>query len=380
MIGQDGVTRHIATSGRTTFKHGSAVDFIGAAIDVTAQRRTEAAIRASEAQFRSFAEHSTNLIWICEPATGKIIYRSAAFDRIWGGRSESAPADLSEWIKIVHPDDRPQVERALATVRAGEVAQYEYRLVRPADGMIRWLRDTSFPILDDDGVVSRMGGIAEDLTPEDRRQIYLVSAKPAEARRLTTLFRASGYHARTFESASAFLDIAPVLAPGCVLVDLRGARLQGLSVPRELKACSIALPTIVLDGPASDVASAVTAMKAGAIDYITVTNEQSFYETLAHAIAECHGVTKPTTRDESAVARVARLTPRERDVLLHLVNGGTNKTIAQELGISPRTVELHRAQVMSRLNASNLAELLQIALGTGIAPVAGGSRRERKPI
>ena len=85
VIGRDdGVTRHIATSGRTIFEHGRAVGFIGAAIDVTAQRRTEAAVRASEAQFRSFAEHSSNLIWIGDPAAGKIIYRSAAFERIWG--------------------------------------------------------------------------------------------------------------------------------------------------------------------------------------------------------------------------------------------------------------------------------------------------------
>ena len=181
-----------------------------------------------------------------------------------------------------------------------------------------------------------------------------------------------------FESAAAFLDLAPVLAPGCVVVDLRGSRLQGLSVPRELKARSIALPTIVLDGPAADVASAVTAMKAGAIDYVTVIDEDSLRRTLATAVAEGHGAARPTSRDETAAARVARLTPREREVLLHLIDGGTNKTIGQELGISARTVELHRAQVMIRLDASNLAELLQLALAAGITPFAGAGRRERK--
>jgi DNA-binding NarL/FixJ family response regulator len=77
---------------------------------------------------------------------------------------------------------------------------------------------------------------------------------------------------------------------------------------------------------------------------------------------------RPITRDETAAARVERLTPREREVLLHLVDGQTNKMIGQKLGISPRTVELHRAQVMNRLNASNLTELLQVALGAGVAP------------
>ena len=120
----DGVTRHIATSGRTIFERAKAVDFIGAAIDVTSQRRAEAAIRASEEQFRSFAEHSSSLIWIGDPATGKIIYRSGAFERIWGLPRDNAPTGLAEWMDVVHPDDRQQVERALATVRAGEVAQY----------------------------------------------------------------------------------------------------------------------------------------------------------------------------------------------------------------------------------------------------------------
>ena len=188
---------------------------------------------------------------------------------------DEAPIALAEWMEDVHPDDRQQVERALATVRAGEVAHFEYRIVRPADGTIRWLRDTSFPIRDEHGAVTRIGGIAEDLTQEDGRQVYVVSARAAEARRLAGLVRSAGYRARIFESASAFLDIAPVLAPGCVLVDLRRARQQSLSIPRELKARSIALPAIVLDAPAADVASAVAAMKAGAIDYLTVADEDS---------------------------------------------------------------------------------------------------------
>ncbi|MDB5725855.1 MAG: domain S-box protein, partial [Novosphingobium sp.] len=112
----DGVTRHIATSGLTTFNHGRAIGFIGAAIDVTAQRRTEAAIRASEEQFRSFAEHSSSLIWIGDPEAGKIIYRSGVFERIWGTPRDNAPTALSEWMDAVHPDDRQHVERALATV------------------------------------------------------------------------------------------------------------------------------------------------------------------------------------------------------------------------------------------------------------------------
>lgn len=379
VIGRDdGQTRHVATSGRTVFDHGRAVGFIGAAIDVTAQRRTEAAVRTSESQFRSFAEHSSNLIWIADPAVGDITYRSAAFERIWGVASEEGPVALEDWMTTVHPDDRDQVERALDSVKTGEVAHFEYRIVRPSDGSIRWLRDTSFPIRDEHGTVTRIGGITEDLTQDDTRHVYVVSATVEEARRLTGLARSAGYRTRSFDGARAFLDIAPLLAPGCVLVDLRKARQEGLSVARELKARSITLPTIVLDAPDAEVASAVTAMKAGALDYITLSDENTLRTALATAIAECQAGARPATREETAGARIARLTRRERAVLVGLIEGGTNKTIAQDLGISPRTVELHRAQLMSRLNATSLTELLQIALLAGLSPTQTAGRTTRK--
>lgn len=379
VIGRDdGGTRHVSTSGRTTFSHGRAVGFIGAAIDVTAQRRAEAAIRASEAQFRGFADHSSNMMWIGDPSEGTIVYRSPAIERILGVPSREAPNGMAELLQGVHPDDRPQVEHALAAVMAGEAAQYEYRYVRPGDGATRLLRDTTFPIPDEHGVVARIGGITEDLTHADVRQVYVVCTRAAEARQLAALVRAMDYNVRSFESGSAFLDVAPVLAPGCVLVDLRKARNEGLSVARELKARSIALPTIALDAPGTDIGIAVAAMKAGAVDYVTLTDEASFQATLASAVADCHSAVRPTTRDENAGARVARLTPREREVLVGLIGGGTNKSIGRDLGISPRTVELHRAQVMSRLDAGSLTELLQIALAAGIAPSAGDSPKGRK--
>ncbi|QDZ06844.1 PAS domain S-box protein [Sphingomonas panacisoli] len=378
VIGRDdGVTRTIATSGQATFVDGQAVGFIGAAIDVTAQRRTEAAVRASEAQFRSFAAHSSNLIWIGDPADGTIIYRSAAYERIWGVPCGEAPTALAEWMKDVHPDDRQQVEHALASAQAGEVAQVEYRIIRPGDGAVRWLRDTSFPIPDDNGAVARIGGITEDLTQADVRQVYIFSARVAEGRRLAGLVRGLGYRARMFEIGAAFLEVAPVLAPGCVLVDLRKSRSEGLAIPRELKARSVTLPVIALDAPSADVTAAVAAMKAGAVDYVIVKDEASLRAKLAKTIAESHGAVRPTTRDENADARVARLTPRERDVLVGLIEGGTNKSIAQKLGLSPRTVELHRAQVMNRLNASSLTEMLRVALAAGIAPSIGTDHKQR---
>lgn len=118
-------------------------------------------------------------------------------------------------------------------------------------------------------------------------------------------------------------------------------------------------------------------MKAGSVDYLTAADEGSLRSKLAIAIAECHGTARPAARDESAASRMARLTPREREVLLGLVEGGTNKTIGQALGVSPRTVELHHAHVMDRLNADSLTEPLQIAMTAGIKPVSGAGRKRK---
>lgn len=378
LVGHDGGgTRHVSTYGRTIFSEGRAVDFIGAAIDVTEHRRNEAAIRASETQFRSFADNSSSLIWIADPALRAIVYFNAAFEKIRGVPSPDPPVSFAEWLAGVHPDDRQQVERALAAVGDGEVAELEYRIVRPGDGAVRSLRDTRFPIPDAQGAASRIGGITRDLTREDVHQAYIVSGRAAEARRLAAAVSAEGCNARTFASASEFLDVAPVLAPGCVLVDLRKGRDEGLSITRELKARSIPLPAIALDGPGAKIDSAVAAMKAGAVDYVMLANEASLRPALAKAMAECLGTVRPmTTLKENADARIARLTRREREVLVGLVDGGTNKSIGKKLGISPRTVELHRAQVMHRLDASSLTDLLHAALSAGISPTAGAGRNE----
>lgn len=377
VIGADGITRHISTAGRTTFEQERAVGFIGAAIDVTAQRRAEAAVRESEAQFRSFADNSDDLLWIVDPTAGTIVYRSSAYEQIWGSSVDDAPAEVAVWMEGVHPEDRATVTRAFDSARAGDSVRYEYRIIRPADGTIRWLRDTAFPIRDEAGSIIRIAGIAEDLTPKEDRHVYIVSARAIEARRLASLVRGLGHRARVFDSAEAFLDIAPVLSAGCLLLDVRKGGGESLSLLRELKARSIAIPAIVLDTSDASASSAVAAMKAGATDHLGMTSDDELRDRLAETLSENLGALRPVTRDDNASARVSRLTPREREVLLGLVDGGTNKSIARDLGISPRTVELHRAQVMSRLNAGSLTELIQLALAAGLVPAEAPERRRR---
>ncbi|WP_374471033.1 PAS domain S-box protein [Phenylobacterium sp.] len=364
----DGVTRHIATSGQTTFSQGRAASFIGAAIDLTALRQAQAAIQAREAQFRSFAEHSSNLLWIADPQTGDIEYRSPAYERIWGGPREQAARRLEDWYAHLHPDDVARVRRAMHAVESGEVAHVEYRIIRPCDGEVRWLRDTSFPIRDALGDVVRIGGIAEDLTRHDGKQVYIVGASPREERRLARLLRGAGFRARTFSKSDAFLDIAPFLGPGCVLVDLRHSTRDTAAITLELRARSIPLKAVLIGSGDGDVSVAVEAMKSGAADYLQPPFTDAALTTeLAAVTADTRATPEPAATDEPA-ARLARLSAREREVLGGLIDGGTNKSIALQLGLSPRTVELHRGQIMAKLNAASLAELLHLALRAGLRP------------
>ena len=366
VIGRDGVERWLATAGRTTFAHGRPVDFIGAVVDISERKRSEAVIRESEARFRSFAQHSTNLLWIVDPGAGVVEYRSPAYEQIWGEPRGDATLHLDQWFAHVHPDDLARVRRALRSVQNGDVAQVEYRINRPGDGEVRWLRHTSFPIRDSGGEVIRIGGIAEDLTRHDGKQVYIVGS--SEERRLARLTRELGLRVRTFPRTEEFLDMAAFLAPGCVLIDLRRAKPDVASIAIELRARSIPLKAIVIGPDDGDVATAVEAMKSGAADYLQPpVTDGALRAALASITADKRTPPVEAASDEAA-ARIARLSTREREVLNGLVEGGTNKTIAIKLAISPRTVELHRAQIMAKLDATNLAELLQLALTAGLRP------------
>lgn len=368
VVGRDGVERWLATTGRTTFERGQPVDFIGVAVDISERKRSEAAVRKSEARFRSFAEHSTNLLWIVDPAAGVIEYRSPAYDQIWGESREAATARLDDWFTHVHGDDTERVRRAMRSVEAGDVAQVEYRITRPRDGEVRWLRDTSFPIRDGAGEVVRIAGITADLTRRDGKQVYIVGASTSEQRRLAKLVGELGCRVRAFPDTEAFLDIAAFLAPGFVLVDLRRSGRKAASIPMELRARSIPLKAIVIGPDNGDVPTAVEVMKAGAVDYLNPPFSKEALRAALALVSTDARAPLEVPPDIEASARLARLSPRERDVLNGLVEGGGNKAIALQLGISPRTVELHRGQIMAKLNANSLAELLQLALSAGLRP------------
>ncbi|GIL01313.1 MAG: DNA-binding response regulator [Alphaproteobacteria bacterium] len=192
--------------------------------------------------------------------------------------------------------------------------------------------------------------------------IHVVDDEEAVRKSLAFLLTTAGHAVRVHASATDFLAIAPGLHDACLITDLRMPDMSGVELLRRLRAAGAKVPAIVITGH-GDVPMAVEAMKAGALDFIEKPFED---EVLLAAIANaCRraGRAEAVAADAAAVrARLAVLTERERQVLDGVVAGLPNKTIAYDLDISPRTVEVHRANVMAKMQASSLPELVRLVM------------------
>ena len=181
---------------------------------------------------------------------------------------------------------------------------------------------------------------------------------------LAFLLEVNGIEADFYPSADAFLAALPV-ADGCILTDIRMPGLTGLELVRELDRLGVALPVIVMTGH-GDIPLAVEAMKAGVVDFLEKPFEDDhLIGSIREALASGAEPEQNARRDE-ARERLCQLSPRERDVLTGVVQGKLNKQIAFELEISPRTVEIYRANLMAKTGARNIAELMRIALAAGL--------------
>jgi two-component system response regulator FixJ len=201
--------------------------------------------------------------------------------------------------------------------------------------------------------------------------VYIVDDDEAVRRSVAFLLRQEGYRSESFESGELFLKVDKTADPACVLLDVRMPGLNGLEVQQAMKARGIGLPVIILTGH-GDVAIAVKAMRAGAINFLEKPYEKT---ALMEALGEAFDyLDKRGQRDldaGEAQTRLACLTGRERDVLNGLKAGYPNKTIAFDLGISPRTVEIYRANLMEKLNVRSLSAALRLAfLAEAAAPPA----------
>ena len=196
--------------------------------------------------------------------------------------------------------------------------------------------------------------------------IHLVDDDEAVRHSASFMLRHAGFAVKTYSDGVAFLESAQQAALGCILLDVQMPHMDGLEVQQRLNDLGISLPVIVLTGH-GDVEVAVKAMKAGAVDFVEKPYEkQTLVSALTRAFERLEARSHKDVLTDEAKGRIERLTPRERDVLIGLVDGFTNKMIAETLDISPRTVEIHRANLMEKLDAPSLSSVLRIAFAAGV--------------
>jgi len=198
------------------------------------------------------------------------------------------------------------------------------------------------------------------------KKVYVIDDDPAMRDSLDFLLGSAGFSVRVFDSAQVFLDELAKLEPGCVVTDVRMPGIDGIELLRRMHSGARKLPVIVMTGH-GDVPLAVEAMKLGALDFLEKPFEDDrLIGMIEIALSEQQDGSKSEAASADMAARIASLTQRERQVMQGLVTGQSNKTIAREYDISPRTVEVYRANVMTKMQAGNLSELVRFAIRAGI--------------
>ncbi|WP_020698453.1 response regulator FixJ [Reyranella massiliensis] len=200
--------------------------------------------------------------------------------------------------------------------------------------------------------------------PTDR-VVHVIDDDEVVRQSLAFLLSSAGFAVRVHESAVAFLNVLPEVQEGCVVTDIRMPQMDGLELQRRLHEMRTALPVIVMTGH-GDVPLAVEAMKAGAIDFIEKPfDDEILLSAIRSALARRARDSERDARRTAIRDRIQRLSEREREVLERLAAGKVNKVIAYDLGISPRTVEIYRANVMTKMQADSLSDLIRMVLVEG---------------
>jgi two-component system response regulator FixJ len=202
--------------------------------------------------------------------------------------------------------------------------------------------------------------------PSENGRVYVIDDDEALRESLAFLLSTARIEVLTYPSAASFLESLAEVRSGCVITDVRMPGISGIDLLRRLNELKVNLPVIVITGHA-DVPLAVEAMKVGAADFLEKPfDDDVLLASVKSALQRQDGDTKRKSGRTDIEARLSALSKRERDVLDGLVAGRANKQIAYDLGISPRTVEIYRANLMNKMQAGSLSDLVRMALVVGI--------------
>jgi two-component system, LuxR family, response regulator FixJ len=202
--------------------------------------------------------------------------------------------------------------------------------------------------------------------PSEPAIVHVIDDDEALRESLAFLLRTADIEAKSYASAAAFLDALPLKGLTCIITDVRMPGLSGIDLLRRVKELGIEVPVIVITGH-GDVPLAVEAMRFGAVDFLEKPfDDEILLQSVRAALRQQAGAAKRQSERAEIESRLAALSPRERDVLAGLVAGRANKQIAFDLGISPRTVEIYRANLMDKMQAGSLSDLVRMALIVGM--------------
>ncbi|MGZ3320472.1 MAG: response regulator FixJ [Xanthobacteraceae bacterium] len=200
----------------------------------------------------------------------------------------------------------------------------------------------------------------------DRGKVYVIDDDEAMRDSLNFLLDSANYKVTLFETALAFLDALPGLEFGCVVSDVRMPGLDGIELLKRMKAGHSTFPILIMTGH-GDVPLAVEAMKLGAVDFLEKPFEDDrLVAMIESAIHRAEPAAKSEAITQDIATRIASLSPRERQVMDGLIAGLSNKLIARDYDISPRTIEVYRANVMTKMQANSLSELVRLAMRAGL--------------
>lgn len=207
--------------------------------------------------------------------------------------------------------------------------------------------------------------------PSDKAVVHVIDDDEAMRQSLAFLLGTVGMEVQTYDSAMAFLAVAPEIKSGCIITDVRMPEVSGLDLLRRVRELELGIPVIMITGH-GDVPLAVEAMKIGALDFLEKPfDDEVLLASVRSALNQLDQDHRRHTERSDIQGRLETLSNRERDVLQGLVAGHANKQIAYDLGISPRTIEIYRANLMTKMQASSLSDLVRMALIAGILGSGG---------
>lgn len=365
----DGAYRWFLVRARQNWdSDGLLVEWCGSAIDIE-DWRGAAAVAGQEDREVLLALSGTQpaLLWTADVATHELVALNPDSAAPWAASLIGEGLRWDDWLGRIHAEDRARIAAALERAGWGEFVQERFR-IREGEGDWRRYRATAFPIVSGEGEVRRIGGMLVDISRETEPRLYLIQSDPAEHNRMAHALGKAGFKVRPFYDLRAFSMVSDDLMPGVVLFASPADDQAVLQAANTLRLNGPRLPWIVAGVSRDHLNMVVQLMRLGAADVLSQDVE---VQALADAAREALPP-QPLLSDRQGRTprKIAELGRREREVLEGLAAGGTNKTIAIALSLSPRTVETYRAKLMDRLGARTLAELLKLAAEAGI--VDGG--------